>query len=288
MLFDWKRSAFRSLRDIGLFLTSARSDARLQALRRQPIGCPTAFDALYRDAPQNDPWASTLPQYQYQRRKYDALVRLLPQRRFRRALDLGCGLGLLTERLARCAQEVIGIDVSSVAIHCAAERARELNNVQLRQGDITALAADLNGKFDLVVVADTIYYLPPPIHDGLLKQLAARLSRLLAPDGILMIVNHYFPMPNAETRLTRRIHHAFQWSPALTLLSEHRRAFYLASLLGQGAAPGTQLLPAQLQSPPPPVSPPPKDPPPSSQEPASEMPKSLPPMSEFSGIGGAS
>ncbi len=294
MYFDWRRSAFRSLRDIGLFLASARSDARLQALRRQSTSCPIAFDALYRDAPQNDPWASSLPRYQYQRRKYDALVRLLPQRRFRRALDLGCGLGLLTERLARCAQEVIGIDVSSVALRCAAERTQPLKNVQLRQGDITALAPELNGSFDLVVVADTIYYLPPPIQDGLLKQLAARLSGLLSPDGILMVVNHYFPLPNAETRLTRRIHRAFQWSPGLTLMSEHRRAFYLAtllghSLLGHSAAP-EQRPPAQVQSPPPPppMSPPPNDPPPSSQEPASEMPKSLPPMSVFSGIGGES
>ena len=100
-----------------------------------------------------------------------------------------------------------------------------------------ALDADLDGGFDLVVVADTIYYLPPPIRDDALKSLAARIARLLTPGGILLVVNHYFPMPNAQSRLTRRIHRAFEWSPSLTLLSEHRRAFFLASVLARGCVP---------------------------------------------------
>lgn len=235
MRFDLKHTAFRSLRDIGLFLASARSDARLQVLRAQSSGAPAAFDRLYQDAAQNDPWAATLPQYQYQRRKYDALLHLLPERPYRRALDLGCGLGLFTERLAQRAQTVLGIDISAVAIHCAAKRTGMLKNVEVRQGDITALGPELDGGFDLVVVADTIYYLPPPIRDAALKELVARIAKLLTPDGVLVVVNHYFPMPNAETRLTRRIHRAFEWSPALTLLSEHKRAFFLMTVLGQSS-----------------------------------------------------
>jgi hypothetical protein len=85
-----------------------------------------------------------------------------------------------------------------------------------------------------------LYYLPAPIQDELLKTVAARISRLLTPGGIVMLVNHYFPLPNAETRLTLRIHRAFQWSPAFVLLSEHRRAFFLATLLGN-AGPGRDM-----------------------------------------------
>jgi len=237
MPFDLRYTAFRSIRDIGLFLTSARSDARLVALRQQTTESATAFDRLYSDAPRNDPWAATLPQYQYQRRKYDALLRLLPMEHYRRALDLGCGLGLFTERLARCAEQVLGIDISAVALARASERMHALSNVELRQGDIIDLGVEFNGRFDLVVVADTIYYLPPPIADSLLKTLAGRIAGLLTPDGIVLLVNHYFPLPNAQTRLTRRIHRAFQWSPRLTLLSEHKRAFFLASVLGNRDGP---------------------------------------------------
>jgi SAM-dependent methyltransferase len=231
MVFDLTQSAFQSFPDIGLFLTSARSDARLLALRQQTGPCAAAFDRLYADAPRNDPWAASVPKYQYQSRKYDALLRLLPQQSYRRALDLGCGLGLFTERLARCADQVLGIDISAVAIECAARRNRALTNVQMHQGDILALGAELDGGFDLVVVADTLYYLPPPIHDQALRTVAARISRLLAAGGMLLLVNHYFPLPNAETRLTRRIHRAFHCTPTLTLLAEHRRAFFLVSML---------------------------------------------------------
>ena len=238
MLGDWRHAAFISVRDIGLFLASARSDARLEVLRQDAAVSDAAFDRLYADAPQNDPWASSLSKYQYQRQKYDALVGLLPERPYRRALDLGCGLGLFTERLGPRVEEVLGIDISAVAIRCAADRTRGFRNVRLRQGDITALDVELDGRFDLVVVADTIYYLPPPIQDETLKSLAARFARLLTQDGVLLVVNHYFPIPNANTRLTRRIHRAFQSSPALTLFAEHRRAFFLASLLAPTSAAG--------------------------------------------------
>jgi SAM-dependent methyltransferase len=246
MLFDVRHSAFRSVRDIGLFMISARSDARLVALWQQANAPAAAFDRLYADAPRNDPWAATMPQYHYQRRKYDALVRLLPQQAYRRALDLGCGLGLFTERLARCADQVVGIDISAVAIGCAADRNRALTNVQMRQGDFMQLGAELDGGFDLIVVADTIYYLPPPIKDQVLAALAGRISKLLTPGGILMVVNHYFPLPNAETRLTRRIHRAFRCSPTLELIAEHRRAFFLVSVLRRNGLPAAPICPPPL------------------------------------------
>lgn len=239
MAFGLKRSAFRSIRDIRLFLTSARSDARLEWLRQESAADPAAFDRLYESAPQNDPWASGSSRYHYQRRKYDALLGLLPVRNYRRALDLGCGLGLFTERLSRRAAKVVGIDISAVAIDRAAERTRALRNVEMRQGNLMDLSPELAGHFDLIVIADTLYYLPPPIQDEVLKSAATRISRLLTPDGILMVVNHYFPLPNAESRLTLNIHRAFRWSPAFVLLSEHRRAFFLATLLGNAAASGT-------------------------------------------------
>jgi hypothetical protein len=66
----------------------------------------------------------------------------------------------------------------------------------------------------------------------------SRISKLLAPDGVLLLVNHYFPLPLKDTKLTLRIHRAFQWSPNFVLLAEHKRAFFLASLLGKAAAAG--------------------------------------------------
>ncbi len=228
------------MRDVGLFIKSSRADAKLDSYRLETGAATQAFDLLYANAPGNDPWASMLPQYQYQRLKYDSLINMLPVRPYPRALDLGCGLGLLTERLAQRSQQVVGVDISAVAIRCAEERTQSLRNVSFKQGDITGIDPAMNGTFDLVVVADTLYYLPAPLLDSALQSLASKISQLLARDGILMIANHYFPLPIAETRLTRRIHAAFTSSLRLRLIAEHKRAFFLASiynLRGAGCAP---------------------------------------------------
>jgi predicted O-methyltransferase YrrM len=68
-----------------------------------------------------------------------------------------------------------------------------------------------------------------------LKALAQRMARLLRPGGVCLLANHYFSGADADSRLSRRIHQAFAWSPALTLVSEHRRPFYLVSVLERAA-----------------------------------------------------
>jgi SAM-dependent methyltransferase len=224
---------FMSPRDIGLFLRSAKTDASIAGLRSS-LGQAGAFDAVYRAG---DPWASADPRYVYQRRKYDVLLGLLPPRRFARALDLGAGTGLLSRKLAAHADEVMGMDISANAVTQAAAASLALPQLSFRQGDVLDLPADLDGAFDLLVVADTLYYLPPPLQDETLKGLAQRLARLLRPGGVCLLANHYFSGLDADSRLSRRIHQAFAWSPAWCLTAEYRRPFYLVSVLARAPDP---------------------------------------------------
>ena len=217
---------FMSLRDIGLFRRSAKTDASI-ARNRGPLGDRGAFEAAYAGA---DPWASADPAYRYQRRKYETLVGLLPDRPYRAALDLGCGVGLMTRMLADRAGTVLGLDVAQAAVDTAAAGSAGLAQVQFRQADILDLPDDLDGQFDLVVLADTLYYLSP-MQDALLKRLALRTQRLLVPGGVCLLANHYFSGADADSRLSRRIHRAFAWSPGYRVLSEHRRPFYLVSVM---------------------------------------------------------
>jgi SAM-dependent methyltransferase len=214
-------------RDIGLFLRSARTDARIKQLL-PTLGQAATFDAVYTG---QDPWASSDSRYRYQRHKYDVLAALLPPVPYRHALDIGCGLGDLARRLAVRCEQVLGIDISQAAADQAAERHRGVANLRFALGDVLALPAEMDGQFDLVVVADTLYYLPGPIEDATLKRVAMRLARLLAPGGTLLLANHFFFAADPDSRLSRRIHSAFAWSPGLRLVSEHRRPFYLASIL---------------------------------------------------------
>ncbi len=230
---------FMSPRDIGLFLRSARTDASIARMRATD-GDLAAFDAAYEGG---DPWASADPRYVYQRRKYDVLASLLPPRRFARALDLGSGLGLMARRLAAHADEVVGIDISEAAVAHATTAHRDLPQLSFMQGDMMALPAVLEGSFDLLVLADTLYYLPPPLTDATLKEVALRLARLLRPGGVCLLANHYFSGADADSRLSRRIHQAFAWSPGLQVTAEHRRPFYLVTMLerpGDDAGPITR------------------------------------------------
>jgi SAM-dependent methyltransferase len=212
--------------DIGLFLKSARTDKRLAQLRSTG-DARAAFEAIYSASP--DPWASASPRYRYQSLKYDKLIGLLPKHRFGRALDLGCGLGLMTQRLAPLADEVLGLDIAEAAVTQARQRASQ-KNLRFAQADLLDLPRTLDGRFDLVVVADILYYLSP-LDERVLKSMVARIAGLLAPGGICLLANHFFFAADPDSRISRRIHHAFAWSPFFALRSEHRRAFFLASLL---------------------------------------------------------
>jgi SAM-dependent methyltransferase len=214
--------------DIGLFLQSARTDARIASLRSR-IGARAAFESAY--AGGADPWASADRRYFYQRWKYEALIGLLPPgRRFSRALDLGSGTGTLALGLKGIADSVLGIDIAQSAVDGATALCANRPGISFRQADVGALDPALDGGFDLVVVADTLYYLDH-VDDVSLKNLAMRIARLLAPGGICLIANHYFFSGDRDSRLTRRIHDAFVWSPAFAHLATHRRPFFLASLL---------------------------------------------------------
>jgi SAM-dependent methyltransferase len=215
--------------DIGLFLRSARTDARVARIRRRE-GSRAAFESAYRES--DDPWSSAAPYYRYQGLKYEKLVGLLPRKRFNNALDLGCGLGLLSQRLALVADHVVGIDISAAAIEHARRRAAAFDNLVFEPGDILNLPSSLNGRFDLVVVADVLYYLSP-LDEGVLHSVVQRITELLIPGGTCLVANHFFFAADPDSRVSRKIHHAFGASPRLAMTSEHRKAFFLATVFSE-------------------------------------------------------
>jgi SAM-dependent methyltransferase len=212
--------------DIGLFLKSARTDAAIQR-KRDAEGPRAAFESAYTNS--TDPWGSASPRYRYQRLKYDKLVALLPQGRIARALDLGCGLGLLSQKLAQRADHVLGLDLATAAVERARRDGVAFGNLQFEQGDILDLPSSLDGQFDLVVVADVLYYLAP-LDGEVLESLVLRIADLLSPNGICLVANHFFFSADPDSRVSRNIHRAFSACPRFGLISEHRYAFFLATL----------------------------------------------------------
>lgn len=99
-------------------------------------------------------------------------------RRFARALDLGCGTGLMGPLLEPVVDVLDGVDLSSLML----EKARALGLYrELAHGDVVEFmqaAAQRGQRWDLVVAADVFVYI------GALGPVFAAVAATLAPGGV--------------------------------------------------------------------------------------------------------
>jgi SAM-dependent methyltransferase len=126
---------------------------------------PAFFDELYAD--HYDPWDfETSP---YEAAKYAATVAAIPSTP-RRALEIGCSIGVLTEQLARRVGALLAIDVSDAAL----ERARVRNpTVEFEKREIPEEYPE--GDFDLTVASEVLYYLDAAALDATLDRIRGTL-----------------------------------------------------------------------------------------------------------------
>jgi len=97
----------------------------------------------------------------------------------RRALDMGCGAGLLCEPLARMGAAVTGVDAAAENIRAAeAHAALSGLGIDYRVGDVAAVA---DQRFDLVTSMEVIEHVADP------AAFVAGLASVLAPDGLMIL-----------------------------------------------------------------------------------------------------
>jgi predicted TPR repeat methyltransferase len=96
--------------------------------------------------------------------------------RFARALDLGCGTGLIAEALRACCDTIVGVDLSPAMV-AAAQRKGLYADVAV--GDMVAFAAAQPARScDLIVAGDALVYLAD------LAPLCRPVARALAAEGL--------------------------------------------------------------------------------------------------------
>jgi ubiquinone/menaquinone biosynthesis C-methylase UbiE len=72
-------------------------------------------------------------------------------------LELGCGTGEFSRRLASIASKVVALDVSTEMIRVARSRSARLSNIEFLVGDMTTLPLQ-RGAFDCVVSLNTLHH----------------------------------------------------------------------------------------------------------------------------------
>jgi len=109
---------------------------------------------------------------------YHGVVLAAAPRPCRRALDVGCGRGLLTRELAAVSDQVVGIDPDPASL----ARARAAGDARLRfiEGDVMTWPFD-PASFDLVAAVASLHHLP-------LIPALTRFRELLAPGGVLAVI----------------------------------------------------------------------------------------------------
>ncbi|ORV62804.1 SAM-dependent methyltransferase [Mycobacterium europaeum] len=95
-------------------------------------------------------------------------------------LDVGCGEGLLAERLAAVSRSVVGIDADPSAIARASDRLRTAGNVSVRVARFEAFEADPR-SFDLITFVASLHHLP-------LRETLLEVREMLRPAGELAVV----------------------------------------------------------------------------------------------------
>ena len=142
------------------------------------------FEELYRAS--EDPW--DLATSEYERGKYDATLAALGDRVFATALEIGCSIGTLTERLAPRCGTLLAVDCAPTAVARARRRVAPLVNVTVARRSIPEEMPE--GRFDLIVCSEVLYYWDR----DLLSAAWPRLVDALAPGGSLLAVHWRGPV----------------------------------------------------------------------------------------------
>jgi SAM-dependent methyltransferase len=162
---------------------------RVRRLRR---GSRSSLERFYAGA--HDPF--NFDSNPYEHAKFDDLLEVIGPGPFGRALEVGCSIGTFTERLAPRCDDLLATDISQAAVERARRRLAGHPNVRVERRTIPGEMPD--GRFDLIVCSDVLYYLPT----WRLRRTLGLLAGRLAPAGAIVSLHwlgeHGAPVPGDE------------------------------------------------------------------------------------------
>jgi ubiquinone/menaquinone biosynthesis C-methylase UbiE len=105
-----------------------------------------------------------------------------------RALEIGCGTGAFSRRLAEHAGQVLSLDLSPEMIRVARSRSAPLSNLEFEVADVMAWDCSPE-SFDCIVTIATLHHLP-------LQAAFEKIAGVLKPGGVLVVLDLFEPERN--------------------------------------------------------------------------------------------
>ncbi len=137
------------------------------------------FDEIYDASP--DPWG--FADSPYETAKYAHTIEALGSERAASALEVGCSIGVLTQRLANVCDSLVATELAHAPLEAARRRCATLSHVSFRQ--VAAPADSFAGSFDLIILSEVVYYWD----DADLARVAMAMERALLPGGRVLMVH---------------------------------------------------------------------------------------------------
>ena len=178
------------------------------------------FDQLY--GASDDPYA--LRSRWYEERKRALLLAALPERRYGRVYEPGCGVGELTAMLATRADHLLASDGSERAVAIAARRCSHLPQVRVERQALPRDWSHEGGPFDLIVLSEVGYFLEAEA----MQHLARCCEQSLAAGGTLVACD-WRPDFDARVLPTDAVHASLE-SLGLRRLLRHDEDDFLLQL----------------------------------------------------------
>ena len=145
------------------------------------------FDAMW----ETKAWTGRSPAHvrakeEYTRHKHAFMLDLIADRRYARALEIGCGIGDFTRELSAIVETGVAIDVSPRAITTASAGESRFD---FRVADAVDFALRDEGSWDLIVISETMPYIGWRRTFFEVGWFAGELHAATRPGGRLLLMN---------------------------------------------------------------------------------------------------
>lgn len=176
---------------------------------------PDDFEALY--ARSADPWRYETSWYEA--RKRTLTLAALTRKRYARAFEPGCSIGVLTRELAVRCDALLAWDTSETALDTARGRVaaagHDTCSVKFAAGWVPADWP--SGEFDLIVFSEIGYFMSR----AEMREARARIGASLAPGGELLACHWRHPIEGGELD-GDGVHRLLDATPGLQSVVHHR------------------------------------------------------------------